>query len=163
MNIKKQKDQTQNKTKFVLMATKGGVIKKTDISAYESIRRSGIIAIKLSGGDYLRWAKLTEGDDVVFLVSKKGMSIKFSEKDVRPMARDTMGVRGIKLKNGDELIGMDVIDKEDEKADLLVITERGIGKKSTIGAWPLQLRGGVGVKAASLAEKTGDIVAAQIL
>ena len=162
LRVKKQKD-GDKKGKYVLMATKNGVIKKTKIAAYESIRRSGIIAIKLSGGDYLRWAKLTEGDDVVFLVSKKGMSIKFSEKDVRPMARDTMGVRGIKIKAGDELIGMDVIAKDDTKADLLVITEKGIGKKTNIVAWPNQLRGGVGVKAASLAEKTGDIVNAQIL
>ena len=79
------------------------------------------------------------------------------------MARDTMGVRGIKIKPGDELIGMDVINKNDTKADLLVITEKGIGKKSQVSAWPLQLRGGVGVKAANLADKTGDIVTAQIL
>jgi len=161
--VKKHKDQTQNKTKFVLMATKMGVIKKTAIAAYESIRRSGIIAIKLSQGDQLRWAKLTTGNDIVFLVSKHGMSIKFDEKNVRPMARDTMGVRGIKLKKEDELIGMDVINKEDIKAQLLVVTERGIGKKSEVSAWPLQLRGGVGVKAANLGEKTGSIVTAQIL
>ena len=161
--VKKHKDQTQNKTKFVLMATKMGVVKKTAIASYESIRRSGIIAIKLSPGDQLRWAKLTTGDDIVFLVSKHGMSIKFDEKNVRPMARDTMGVRGIKLKKEDELIGMDVINKEDIKAQLLVVTERGIGKKSEVSAWPLQLRGGVGVKAANLGEKTGSIVTAQIL
>lgn len=161
--VKKHKDQTQNKTKFVLMATKMGVIKKTAIAAYEAIRRSGIIAIKLSQGDQLRWAKLTTGDDIVFLVSKHGMSIKFDEKNVRPMARDTMGVRGIKLKKEDELIGMDVINKEDVKAQLLVVTERGIGKKSEVSAWPLQLRGGVGVKAANLGEKTGSIVTAQML
>ena len=161
--VKKHKDQTQNKTKFVLMATKDGVVKKTAIASYESIRRSGIIAIKLSSGDQLRWAKLTTGDDIVFLVSKHGMSIKFDEKNVRPMARDTMGVRGIKLKKEDELIGMDVINKEDVKAQLLVVTEKGIGKKSEVSAWPLQLRGGVGVKAANLGEKTGSIVTAQIL
>ncbi|MCR4324103.1 MAG: DNA gyrase subunit A [Candidatus Curtissbacteria bacterium] len=157
--IKKQ----QVKTGFVLMATKKGVIKKTAISAYEAIRRSGIIAIKLTDGDQLRWAKLTTGNDLVFLVSKRGMSIKFDEKDVRPMARDTMGVRGIKIKDGDELIGMDVIDMADEKADLLVITQKGIGKKTVVSNWPKQLRGGVGVKAANLAEKTGDIVTAKIL
>lgn len=163
LRVKKQKDGIAKFGKYVLMATKNGVIKKTEIISYEAIRKSGIIAIKLTAGDYLRWAKLSEGDDVVFLVSKKGMSIKFSEKDVRPMARDTMGVRGIKLKAQDELIGMDVLAKDDVKADLLVITEKGIGKKTNIAAWPNQLRGGVGVKAASLAEKTGDIVNAQIL
>ena len=150
-------------SKFVILATKNGVIKKTDIKSYEAIRKSGIIAIKLADGDQLRWAKLTSGDNTVFLVSKKGMSIKFAEGNVRPMARDTMGVRGIKLKPQDELIGMDVIDKEGIKSHLLVITEKGIGKKSMIEAWPLQLRGGVGVKAANLADKTGDIVNAQIL
>ncbi len=150
-------------SKFVILATKNGVIKKTDIKSYEAIRKSGIIAIKLADGDQLRWAKLTSGDNTVFLVSKKGMSIKFAESNVRPMARDTMGVRGIKLKPQDELIGMDVIDKEGIKSHLLVITEKGIGKKSMIEAWPLQLRGGVGVKAANLADKTGDIVNAQIL
>ena len=163
MPIKKQKNQDAQKANFVLMATKNGVIKKTAIAAYESIRRTGIIAIKLASGDVLRWAKLTTGDDLAFLISKKGLSIKFNEKDVRAMARDTMGVRGIKLKTQDELIGMDVIAKKDTNADLLVITEKGIGKKTVISAWPLQLRGGVGVKAANLTEKTGNIVAAQIL
>ena len=161
--IKKQKNQDAQKANFVLMATKNGVIKKTAIAAYESIRRTGIIAIKLASGDVLRWAKLTTGDDLAFLISRKGLSIKFNEKDVRAMARDTMGVRGIKLKTQDELIGMDVIAKKDTNADLLVITEKGIGKKTVISAWPLQLRGGVGVKAANLTEKTGNIVAAQIL
>lgn len=148
---------------FVMMATKNGVIKKTAIAAYESIRRSGIIAIKLSPGDQLRWAKLTGGDDTVLLISKRGMSIKFSETEVRAMARDTMGVRGIKLKQADELIGMDVINKQDSSAQLLVITENGIGKKTVISAWPSQLRGGVGVKAANLTDKTGQLVCAQIL
>ncbi len=161
--IKKQKDQDSEKPKFVIMATNHGVIKKTAISAYESIRRSGIIAIKLTAGDSLAWARLTRGEDFVLLTSQRGMSIKFKESDVRPMARDTQGVRGIKLKAGDELIGMDVIGKEDIKAELLVITEKGIGKKTEISAWPMQLRGGVGVKAANLAEKTGNIVTAQIL
>lgn len=161
--IKKQIAKQANIDGYVLMATKNGVVKKTAISAYEQIRHSGIIAIKLTPPDQLRWAKLTGGTDIVFLVSKRALSIKFKEKDVRPMARDTMGVRGIKLKTGDELVGMDVIATADEKADLLVITAKGIGKKTQVSGWPLQLRGGVGVKAANLTEKTGDIVAAQIL
>ncbi len=163
LKIQKASKDSGEKAKYVILATKNGVIKKSEIAAYENIRKTGIIAIKLTAGDYLRWAKLTKGDDIVFLISKKGMSIKFSEKDVRPMARDTMGVRGIKIKPGDELIGMDVIDKDDIKADLLVITQKGIGKKTSVSAWPTQLRGGVGVKAANLADKTGDIVNAQIL
>ncbi len=160
--VKKAKTGEQLAT-FVLMATKKGVVKKTAIKAYEAIRRSGIIAIKLSGSDKLSWARLTHGDDIIMLVSKKGMSIKFAEKDIRPMARDTMGVRGIKLKPEDELIGMDAINKTDEKAQLFVVTERGIGKKTQIAAWPMQLRGGVGVKAANLTDKTGQIVISQVL
>ena len=163
LRVKKQADNNQSISKYVLMATKNGIVKKTDITSYEAIRRSGIIAIKLSQGDTLRWAKLTSGQDIVFAISRRGMSIKFKEEDVRPMARDTMGVRGIKLKLQDELVGMDVIGKDDIKADLLVITEKGIGKKSSIDAWPIQLRGGVGVKAANLTDKTGVIVATQIL
>lgn len=159
--VKKQKEGP--KAAFVMMATKQGTIKKTALVQYESIRRSGIIAIKLNAGDQLRWAKLTTGTDNVMVISKKGMSLKFKETDVRPMARDTMGVRGIKIKTDDELIGMDIVDKEDTKADLLVVTERGIGKKTPVSAWPLQLRGGVGVKAAHLAEKTGNLVTAQVL
>ncbi|MBI2012486.1 DNA gyrase subunit A [Candidatus Curtissbacteria bacterium] len=161
--VKKGKGVGSQNAKFVMMATRAGVVKKTEISAYEAIRRSGIIAIKLAPGDSLRWAKLTSGDDIVFLVSKRGMSIKFSEREVRAMARDTMGVRGIKLKPGDELVGMDVIEKNTKNADLLVIAENGIGKKTDIAAWPTQLRGGVGVKAANLTDKTGYIVCAQIL
>ena len=161
--VAKSGAQTTNNHQYVLMATRNGVVKKTEISKYESIRRSGIITIKLAGNDQLRWAKLTTGANIVFLISKHGMSIKFDENDVRPMARDTMGVRGIKLKVGDELIGMDVIEKNDIKADLLVITDKGIGKKTQVLAWPKQLRGGVGVKAANLTDKTGDIVCAQIL
>ncbi len=159
--IKKQKEGP--KAAFVMMATKQGTIKKTAIVQYESIRRSGIIAIKLNTGDQLRWAKLTTGADNVMVISKKGMSLKFKETDVRPMARDTMGVRGIKIKTDDELIGMDIVDKEDNKADLLVVTERGIGKKTPVSVWPLQLRGGVGVKAAHLTDKTGNLVTAQVL
>lgn len=160
--VEKQKTGALAKS-FVIMATKNGIVKKSSIDKYAQIRKTGIIAIKLSGGDQLRWAKLSTGHDNVIMVSKKGLSIRFNEKDVRPMARDTMGVRGIKIKSDDELVGMDVVSEEDAKADLLVITERGIGKKTSVSAWPLQLRGGVGVKAAHLAEKTGQIVTAQIL
>src|SRR3989344_1608516 len=96
--VKKQKTQMTSNHKYVLMATKNGVVKKTAISQYESIRRSGIIAIKLASGAHLRWAKLTAGDNLIFLISKHGFSIKFAQKDVPPMARDNMGGCGIKTK-----------------------------------------------------------------
>jgi DNA gyrase subunit A len=148
---------------FIIKATQKGTIKKTAIKSYESIRRSGIIAIKLEKGDQLRWAKLSTGKDDVFLISQKGLSIRFAEKDIRPTARDTMGVRGIKLKGEDEVIGMDILNEETAKADLLVVASKGLGKKTAISEWHRQNRGGMGVKAANLTDRTGHLVTGQIL
>ena len=153
----------KDEAKFVMMATKNGVVKKTPISAYESIRRSGIIAIKLTLGDALRWARKTTGQDDIFIVSKGGQSIRFSEKDVRPMGRDTVGVRGIKLKKGDEVVSMNILSHDEKKADLLVVMEKGIGKRTQVGEWPQQKRSGTGVKAAQLTERTGQIVCAKVI
>ncbi|HEY5601145.1 MAG TPA: DNA gyrase subunit A, partial [Patescibacteria group bacterium] len=150
-------------TKFIFMVTKNGVVKKTEIKAYESIRRSGIIAIKLAGDDQLRWAKPSTGNDEIFLVSQNGLSIRFSEKGVRPMGRDTMGVKGINLKNGDEIIGMDVLAQNDLNAHLLVIMEKGLGKRTAFKEWPKQLRGGSGVKAAQVTDRTGKLVSARVV
>lgn len=165
---------SKDRGNFVLMVTKGGTVKKTDLSNYESIRRSGIIAIKLEEKDELRWAKITGGEDEVILVSKGGQSIEFKESDVRPTGRATMGVRGIRLKKtsgpkgrrpggGDEVIGMDVISPDDKKTELLVVMENGLGKKTLVSEWTRQKRGGSGVKAANVNEKTGEIVCAQVL
>lgn len=159
MAVPKSKDRGN----FVLMVTRNGTVKKTDLENYESIRRSGIIAIKLEEKDELRWAKITGGEDEVILVSKNGQSIKFKEDNVRPTGRATMGVRGIRLKKDDEVIGMDVILPEDKKAELLVVMENGLGKKSLVSEWTRQKRGGSGVKAANINEKTGSIVCAQVL
>lgn len=154
---------TSNRTKFVLMVTKNGTIKKTPILEYSTIRRSGIIAIKLEEDDSLRWAKITSGDDEVFLISKDGKSIRFSEDDIRPTGRATIGVRGIRLRKNDEVIGMDILNSELSKADLLVVTQNGLGKRTAVVLWQRQKRGGVGVKAANLSEKTGKLVCAQII
>jgi DNA gyrase subunit A len=144
--------------KFLLMATLNGTIKKTKLSEFENIRSSGIIAIKLESGDSLKWVKPTSGSDVVLLVSKEGKSIKFKEDDVRPTARDTMGVRGIELKHDDYVVGMEIVDAADKNKDIMIVTENGLGKRTAISAWPLQKRGGQGVKAAALTDKTGKIV-----
>ncbi len=148
---------------YIVMVTRKGTVKKTAIKSYEAIRRSGIIAIKLEIGDLLRWAKLSSGKDDVFLISQKGLSIRFAEKDIRPTARDTMGVRGIKLKGEDEVIGMDILNEETAKADLLVVASKGLGKKTAIGEWHRQNRGGMGVKAANLTDRTGHLVTGQLL
>jgi DNA gyrase subunit A len=149
--------------KFVFLVTKNGTVKKTALSAYESIRRTGIIAIKLQSNDILRWAKLTQGNDDIFLVSENGQSIRFPEKNARPMGRDTQGVRGLRLKKDDKVVGIDIIAADEKKADLLVVMSNGLGKKTSISEWHNQNRGGSGLKAANINDKTGKIITAKIL
>ena len=153
---------SNNRVKYILMVTEGGTVKKTKVSAFENIRRSGIIAIKLDG-DTLKWAKTSTGDDDVFLVSEKGKSIRFKESDVRKTGRATMGVRGIRLAKGDKVIGAAVLDIELQKADLLTVAENGLGKRTPVVLWHNQKRGGSGVKAASLTKRTGNLVCADIV
>lgn len=153
--------------KFLLMATQNGTVKKTKLSEFENIRSSGKVAIKLEAGDSLIWVKPTTGSDQILLVSQTGKSIRFKEDDVRPTARDTQGVRGIELKSGDFVIGMEVfnLDKAaptDKRRktfeDVLIVTQNGLGKRTSVKNWPLQKRGGQGVKAAQLTPKTGNLV-----
>lgn len=145
---------------FLFMATKGGMVKKTSIKEFEHIRKNGMIAIRLSKGDELTWVKLTSGKDNIILVTKNAMSIKFSEKDVRPMGRPTSGVIGMRLKSGDVLITM---DKAIENNELVVVTQKGLGKRSKIADWPLQSRSGLGVRAAEITSRSGKLVAAQVI
>ena len=159
----KRAEQKEQGVGFIIMATKNGTIKKSKLSEYENIRRSGIVAIKLEKGDELAWAKLTSGSDDILLVSHDGKSIRFSESEVRPTARDTMGVRGILLKSPDYVVSMDVIDDEIKKGDFLTIMEKGIGKKTAIKDFPKQKRGGQGVKVAQVKDKTGKVVVSQIV
>jgi DNA gyrase subunit A len=145
------------------MATKNGTIKKSRLSEYENIRRSGIVAIKLEKNDELTWAKLTSGKDDLLIVSHEGKSIRFGEAEVRPTARDTMGVRGIFLKGTDYVVSVDVIDTEMKKGDFLTVMEKGIGKKTAIRDFPKQKRGGQGIKVAEVKEKTGKVTVSQIV
>ena len=154
-------------TKFLLVATHNGTVKKTRLSDYANIRTTGIIAIKLDAGDSLKWVKPTTGTDQVLLVSHNGKSIRFKEEDVRPTARDTMGVRGIDLKTGDFVVGMEVFPghkpaptdrRRKTFEDVLIVTDKGLGKRTSVRNWPLQKRGGQGVKAGTLNDKTGNIV-----
>ncbi len=159
----KRTEQKEQHAAFILMATKKGTIKKSRISEYENIRRSGIVAIKLDNDDELTWAKLTSGSDDILLVSHEGKSIRFAEDEVRPTARDTMGVRGILLKGNDFVVSMDIINEENRKADFLSVMERGIGKKTAITDFPRQRRGGQGVKVAEVKDKTGKVIVSQIV
>lgn len=153
--------------KYLLMATEQGTVKKTKLSEFDNIRQTGKIAIKLEANDSLKWVKPTTGTDQVLVVSHDGKSIRYREEDVRPTARDTMGVRGIELKSGDYVVGMEVFPSTKEAPsdkrrkffeDVLIVTERGLGKRTSVKGWPLQKRGGQGVKAAQVTDKTGRII-----
>lgn len=155
-----------NHAKYILLATKNGTVKKTSIRQFKNIRQSGLIAIKLSSNDELVWARLTSGSDHVLLVSHHGKCIRFPESDARPMGRHTKGVRGIRLKEEDYLVATGVIPEKIDKKDfrqLLTVTQNGIGKRTNAYLYPLQKRGGVGVKASNITKKTGPIASAQII
>jgi len=163
---------SDNKAKYLVMITKKGRIKKTDLSEFENVRKSGIIAIKLEKGDALKKVVKTTGEDDIILATKNGISIRFKEKDIRPMGRGAAGVKGLRLKGSDEVIGMDVINKNppiDEKTKkpvkqfLLMVMENGYGKRTEISQYKIQGRGGSGVKAAKITSKTGPAILSSII
>lgn len=146
---------------FLFMATKQGTVKKTLLSEYENIRSNGLIAIKLAAGDELTWVRPTRGEQEIILVSKHGKSIRFKESDVRETGRASMGVRGIKLKEGDHVIAADVV--RINEVFLLTISENGFGKTSKLDQFATQGRGGQGIFAARTNDKTGPLAAARLL
>ncbi|MFA5755212.1 MAG: DNA gyrase subunit A [Candidatus Paceibacterota bacterium] len=149
--------------KYLVMATKKGVVKKTSIEDFENVRRGGLIAIKLKPGDSLcSVKKISEGDEII-LATKNGQSIRFAEKDVRKMGRPASGIRGIKVKKGDEVIQMEVVKKERKEDFLLILTENGYGKKTLISEYKTQGRGGSGVKIAHISTKTGPLANIEII
>jgi DNA gyrase subunit A len=148
--------------KYLLMATRNGLIKKTNFKEYETNRRSGLIGITLREGDELIDVRLTDGEDNVVLVTKKGLSITFDEKDVRPVGRAAQGVIGIRLDDDDSVIGMEPIIVGG-KATLLAITENGFGKRTELEEYRVQNRGGRGVITYKVTPKTGDIVGIKIV
>ena len=150
--------------KYLLMTTKNGIIKKTKVEEFENVRRSGLIAIGLDKSDSLEWADSTSGSDQVVVVTSLGQSICFKESDVRPMGRTAAGVKGIKIKAGDRVVGMDVINKDQIKqAQLLIITENGFGKRTDFKYYKIQKRGGSGIKTAKATQKTGQLVAGRVI
>ncbi|MEK7617159.1 MAG: DNA gyrase subunit A [Patescibacteria group bacterium] len=150
--------QKGEQAKFFFMCTQKGTVKKTSLEEYANIRKNGLIAIKLDGGDKLGWVSTTSGKDDLIIVSRKGKSIRFTEAQVKPTHRDTSGVRGIRLGKEDEVVSLSIVD---DKNELLVIMENGLGKKTRFSSWSRQGRGGQGVKAAQVTSKTGPIVTAQ--
>ena len=147
--------------KYLLMGTKNGIIKKTALNEYMSVRKSGLIGITLKENDELIDVRLTDGEDNVVLVTYKGMCITFDEKDVRPMGRVSQGVIGIKLDEDDLVIGMESII-QGSKATLLAITENGFGKRTELDEYRVQTRGGKGVITYKVTPKTGNLVGIRI-
>ncbi len=141
---------------YLFMATTKGTIKKTPFKEYANIRTNGLIAIKLDNGDELRWIQKTSGNNDVVISTSAGQAIKFNEKDARPMGRSARGVRGVRLRPNDSVVGMDIVGDDSQK--LLVISENGYGKMTMVTNFPLHKRGGVGIKAAIVTAKTGPIV-----
>ncbi len=146
---------------FLLTVSKNGTVKRTAMSAYANIRQSGIIAVQIEEGDALLTAKIVPEKAAVLLGTAKGMSIRFDLADVRPMGRDTRGVRGIDLRPGDHVIGMDVL--EDEQEQVLAVSANGYGKRTPIGEWRVQNRGGLGIIAMETSERNGALVALRVV
>ncbi len=147
--------------KYLLMGTKSGLIKKTPLNEYDSSRTTGLLAIALKDDDELIDVRLTDGQDNIVMVTKKGLAITYSEKDVRSVGRTAQGVIGIRLDDGDEVIGMESIIAG-SKATLLSITEHGFGKRTELDEYRVQNRGGRGVLTYKITPKTGDIVGIRI-
>jgi DNA gyrase subunit A len=158
-----KKDQEKG-IKDLVMITKNGIIKRTALSDFDNVRKSGLIAIKILKGDALKRVVKSSGDDDVIITTQKGQSVRFKEKQIREMGRPAAGVRGITLKKGDTVVGMDIVDKEETKEkNVLVVMEHGYGKKTPVKEYRLQGRGGSGIKTANITPKTGDLIFAQIL
>lgn len=151
------KDEDYINSHYVIMATKKGQVKKTSLEQYSRPRTNGINAITIKDGDELLEAKLTTGESQVMLALKSGKAIRFEEAKTRPMGRNASGVRGITLANDkDEVIGMIAVD--DMESNILVVSENGYGKRSSLDDYRITNRGGKGVKTISITEKTGNLV-----
>ena len=154
-------EKNANDDGYLFMATKKGTVKKTPVKDYANIRTNGLIAIKLDEGDELRWIKRTTGENDVIISTSAGQAIRFNEKDTRPMGRSARGVRGVRLRPNDSVVGMDIVTGDDQT--LLVVSEKGFGKRTKVSNFPSHKRGGVGIKAAVVTAKTGPIISVQTI
>lgn len=154
----------KNQEKFLVMVTRNGIIKKTEIEEFSVVRRSGLIAINLKNGDELIWVKASTGKDEIMVAASNGQAIRFKENDVRPMGRSAAGVTAVKLKGDAKVVGMGIISKEEKQKEFVfTITENGFGKISDLGLYKVQNRGGSGIKTAILNAKTGKVVSACVV
>lgn len=149
--------------KYLVMTTTKGNIKKTALEDFANVRRSGLIAIKLKTDDNLEWIKPSTGSDEIMIATKQGQAIRFKEKDVREMGRTASGVRGMRLKSGDEVIGMDIVDPKNKSLAFLTVGENGVGKRTELDEYKVQGRGGSGIKTAEITAKTGNLTFAKVV
>src|SRR5438105_4155107 len=147
--------------RYLVFGTKKGVVKKTELKAYNTpLRADGIIAIKMREGDELVGVRHSSGDDDILMISKLGQAIRFHEKEVRAMGRDTSGVAGMRMRGDDEVISVNIAQDD---SDLLVVTENGYGKRTRVGDYPIKGRGGMGVKTIQLTEAKGTLAGARVV
>jgi DNA gyrase subunit A len=159
-------NETADKDKFITLATKQGLVKKTAVKLFENIRTTGIIAITLNEGDELVRGQVTDGSHEIFLATYNGKSIRFTENQVKDSNRDTKGVKGISLKKDDYVVAFESIDdeiKKDKEAAILVVTENGMGKRTKLDQYPMQKRSGLGVKVADITKKTGKVASVRLI
>jgi len=157
--IENLKDEDFLKSHNLIFATKRGIVKKTDVTAYSRPRTNGVNAITIREGDELLEVKLTDGSNHIILASKAGKAIRFNEKDVRQMGRTATGVKGITIDEDNEVVGMACVAETDENATILVVAENGIGKRTVLDEYRSQTRGGKGVKTINVTAKTGNLIA----
>jgi DNA gyrase subunit A len=150
----------QEENGYLFMCTARGTVKKTPYSAYMNVRSTGLITIKLDEGDELKWVRLSSGEDEILISTSMGQAMRFSEQNVRPMGRNSRGVRGIRLRTGDSVISMDLVRP---KSEIVVVSEFGYGKRTSIDQFTPHARGGVGIRAAAVTNKTGKLVSVQTL
>jgi DNA gyrase subunit A len=157
INVSKtEKDAAAN----LIMCTIRGVVKKTPFEQYKNVRATGLIAINLDEGDELKWIRMTSGDNEVVISTSQGQAIRFHERDARPMGRVSRGVRGIRLRADDHVIGMDIVD---EHSSIFVISKYGYGKRTKVSQFTPHARGGVGIRSAVVNAKTGELIGVKTL
>lgn len=156
INVSKHDKNVNN----LIMCTVRGVVKKTPFEQYQNVRTTGLIAINLDEGDELKWIRMTNGDNEVVISTAQGQAIRFHEKDARPMGRVSRGVRGIRLRAGDKVIGMDIVE---EGSSIFVISQHGYGKRTKIAQFTAHARGGVGIRSAVVNAKTGALIGVKTL
>lgn len=155
-----------SKSAFLFFATEKGVVKKVPLDEFSKVRRSGLIALKMREDDSLIWAKPTSGSDQIQLITAAGQAIRFKESDVRPMGRNASGVMGIRLKKGDNVVGMGVVPSDKEKMkkfQVVSVMAQGYGKRTALNLYKIQARGGSGIKTAKITPKTGPLTNAYVL